>query len=58
IIGQDLCGEFQLATGILTGEVHLFSSTTPCCSCLAVLRQLQQRFKGLRMLFANGEQYL
>ncbi|CAE8592395.1 unnamed protein product [Polarella glacialis] len=69
IIGRDLCGEFQLATGIglildaappghLTGEVHLFSSTTPCCSCLAVLCQLQQRFSGLRMSFANGEQYL
>ncbi|CAK8996022.1 unnamed protein product, partial [Durusdinium trenchii] len=56
LIGRDLCGEFQLTTGIglildtahghLCGEVMFFSTSTPCCSCIAVLRQMQLRFPG------------
>jgi len=68
LIGRDLCGEFQLTTGIglildsappgqLLGEVCLFSTSTPCCSCIAVLRQLQLRFTELRVMFANGENF-
>merc|ERR1712050_498336 len=65
LIGRDLCGEFQLVTGIglvldasppgtTTGAVRLFSSSTPCVSCVAVLRQFQQRFRGLSVTFSNG----
>merc|ERR1719506_3507444 len=49
LIGRDLCGEFQLITGIglildaappgrLRGNVLVFSSSTPCVSCVAVFR--------------------
>lgn len=66
MIGRDLCGEFQLVTGIglfvdaampgrVTGAVSLLSSSTPCVSCVAVVRQLQQRYPGLQVAFSNGE---
>lgn len=68
MIGRDLCGEFQLVTGIglildaappgqLRGSVQLFSSSTPCTSCVAVIRQFQLRFPGLSISFANGERF-
>jgi len=68
LIGRDLCGEFQLVTGIglildaappgrLEGTMMIYSSATPCVSCVAVMRQFQQRFPTLQMSFANGEQH-
>lgn len=68
MIGRDLCGEFQLVTGIglildsappghVRGSVQLFSSSTPCTSCVAVIRQFQLRFPGLTVTFANGERF-
>eukprot|EP00438_Fugacium_kawagutii_P034668 Skav219055 [mRNA] locus=scaffold1033:33702:34856:+ [translate_table: standard] len=67
LIGRDLCGEFQLSTGIglildtahgeIFGEVRLFSTSTPCCSCCALLRQMQLRYPGIRLTFGNGEYY-
>jgi len=67
LIGRDLCGEFQLVTGIalildalpsmeMQGSVYIFSSATPCVSCVAVVRQFQQRFSSLQFGFVNGEQ--
>eukprot|EP00435_Cladocopium_sp_Y103_P008815 s2545_g2.t1 len=65
VIGRDLCGEFQLSAGIavildtaqgdIVGEVMIFSTSTPCCSCLALLRQMQLRFPGVSVKFRNGE---
>jgi len=66
MIGRDLCGEFQLITGIgliidaappgrLEGSVHLFSTSTPCVSCVGALRQLQLRLPGVNLTFANQE---
>lgn len=66
LIGRDLCGEFQLLAGVgslldsappgrLEGELHLFTSSTPCSSCVAAVRQFQQRFAGVRLFFSNAE---
>jgi len=68
MIGRDLCGEFQLVTGMalvldavspgrLQGSATIFSSCTPCVSCVAVLRQFHLRFPELQVTFANGEQH-
>lgn len=68
LIGRDLCGEFQLVTGIglildaapvgqLQGTVQLYSSSTPCTSCITVFRQFQLRFPRLLVTFANGERF-
>mmetsp|Transcript_127655 Transcript_127655/g.355265 ORF Transcript_127655/g.355265 Transcript_127655/m.355265 type:complete len:191 (+) Transcript_127655:252-824(+) len=68
LIGRDLCGEFQLVTGIGLvldaappgqphGTVQLYSTSTPCTSCVAVFRQFQLRFPSLRVTFANGERF-
>merc|ERR1712137_1187010 len=66
IIGRDLCGEFQLLTGVglildavppgrLEGSLCMYVSSTPCVSCVAAIRQFQQRYPGVSILFANGE---
>jgi len=66
IIGRDLCGEFQLLTGVglildaappgrLVGTLLMYVSSTPCVSCVAAIRQFQQRYPGLTLAFANGE---
>jgi len=66
MIGRDLCGEFQLMGGVGTlldaartnrwsGVISLYSSATPCASCVAALRQFQVRFPELQVLFVNGE---
>jgi len=68
LIGRDLCGEFQLVTGVglvldaappgsVNGSIELFSSSTPCTSCVTVFRQFQLRFPGVRVTFANGERF-
>merc|ERR1712137_804777 len=66
MIGRDLCGEFQLLAGVgylldaaevdrLSGTICLFSSATPCTSCLSAMRQFQVRFPDITVRFANGE---
>eukprot|EP00445_Apocalathium_hangoei_P027140 CAMPEP_0203937902 /NCGR_PEP_ID=MMETSP0359-20131031/75050_1 /ASSEMBLY_ACC=CAM_ASM_000338 /TAXON_ID=268821 /ORGANISM="Scrippsiella Hangoei, Strain SHTV-5" /LENGTH=127 /DNA_ID=CAMNT_0050868047 /DNA_START=15 /DNA_END=396 /DNA_ORIENTATION=- len=68
MIGRDLCGEFQLLGGVgslldsapnasagLRGTISLFSSSTPCVSCITALRQFQLRFPDVQLLFLNAE---
>ena len=33
----------------------MLSTSTPCCSCVCVLRQLQLRFPRICLRFTNGE---